>query len=599
MSMKEKDVEPVPQRNQELMEKLDSLYETAEESVRPPSFNFDGGLSALARIIFLAPKERKAYTMRGEIYLSIGDLSSSLSNFRRSLSLDPTDALLQKRMAAVLDVQGNQKLMDGEYEVAASIFTKAIGFDGLCWQYFMHRALCKINMKRFRLALRDIDHVLILHKFSPDTYILRAKLRWYLGNIPEGNADFRRAHALDSRHPEVIVFEELLWKNADVAYREASSAIMTKNYSYALKKLKSAVELNPEDVKMLILKASVHRSLHEYGNALNDLDKASNVFHVQRENVFNESRQNNSSTASLLSSSSSSASSSSSSSSSSSAGATFAEHAEISRQRNLTLNDMAVERYKQGDYRSAITLFNQVIETEKKSDVSAAAAREGQSFVNVNFFSNRGDCHRELGMLQQALADYHVAYDLDSKNWETTTRLSIIHDRFGLELFNCGQYSEANVEFKTAIEYNCRIVLFRIHCAKCCLKINKLEDAYRQYEEILRLEPNNIIARRALSNFGGSIKAITDAEENKRSAARHNTILPSLSRSRSALKHSSSSGYLIPPKVPKILINGRKEEQKKIRRVNNIFNGECSLKDPNLQLLKGSKKNPYAKDTTV
>jgi len=65
------------------------------------------------------------------------------------------------------------------------------------------------------------------------------------------------------------------------------------------------------------------------------------------------------------------------------------------------------------------------------------------------------------------------------------------------------------------------------------------------------------------------------------------------------LKHSSSSGYLIPPKVPKILINGRKEEQKKIRRVNNIFNGECSLKDPNLQLLKGSKKNPYAKDTTV
>ena len=121
MSMKEKDVEPVPQRNQELMEKLNSLYETAEESVRPPSFNFDGGLSALARIIFLAPKERKAYTMRGEIYLSIGDLSSSLSNFRRSLSLDPTDALLQKRMAAVLDVQGNQKLMDGEYEVAASL----------------------------------------------------------------------------------------------------------------------------------------------------------------------------------------------------------------------------------------------------------------------------------------------------------------------------------------------------------------------------------------------------------------------------------------------------------------------------------------------
>jgi len=122
-------------------------------------------------------------------------------------------------------------LSDGEYEVASSIFSKAIALDGLCWQYFMHRALCKIHLQKFKLALRDIDHVLILHKFSPDTWVLRAKLRWYLGNIPAGNGDFRRAHALDPRHPEVIVFEELLWKNADIAYREASGAIMTKNYT--------------------------------------------------------------------------------------------------------------------------------------------------------------------------------------------------------------------------------------------------------------------------------------------------------------------------------------------------------------------------------
>ena len=82
-------------------------------------------------------------------------------------------------------------------------------------------------------------------------------------------------------------------------------------------------------------------------------------------------------------------------------------------------------------------------------DLSAAAAREGQSFVNVSFFSNRGDCHRELGMLQQALADYHVAYDLDSDNWETTTRLGMIHDQFGLQLYNAMKYPEACVEFKT------------------------------------------------------------------------------------------------------------------------------------------------------
>ena len=56
----------------------------------------------------------------------------------------------------------------------------------------------------------------------------------------------------------------------------------------ALRKLKAAVELNPEDVKMLILKASVHRSLQEYGAALSDLEEAARVFHRQREAVLQQ-----------------------------------------------------------------------------------------------------------------------------------------------------------------------------------------------------------------------------------------------------------------------------------------------------------------------
>ena len=136
-------------RNTELLSKIDALYECAETSIRPPSFNFDLALSSLSKVIFLAPQDRKAYTMRGEIYLSLGDLSSSLSNFKRSLLLDPNDALLQKRMAAVIDVQANQYLANGEYAVASSLFTKAIELDGLCWQYYMHRSLCKIHLQKY------------------------------------------------------------------------------------------------------------------------------------------------------------------------------------------------------------------------------------------------------------------------------------------------------------------------------------------------------------------------------------------------------------------------------------------------------------------
>ena len=65
------------------------------------------------------------------------------------------------------------------------------------------------------------------------------------------------------------------------------SSILIFWYS-ALRKLKAAVELNPEDVKMLILKASVHRSLQEYGAALSDLEEAARVFHRQREAVLQQ-----------------------------------------------------------------------------------------------------------------------------------------------------------------------------------------------------------------------------------------------------------------------------------------------------------------------
>jgi tetratricopeptide (TPR) repeat protein len=618
------------------LSKIDALYECAETSIRPPSFNFDLALSSLSKVIFLAPQDRKAYTMRGEIYLSLGDLSSSLSNFKRSLLLDPNDALLQKRMAAVIDVQANQYLANGEYAVASSLFTKAIELDGLCWQYYMHRSLCKIHLQKYLLAIRDIDHVLILHKFNPDTYVLRAKLRWYLGKIASGNVDFRRAHALDPNHPEVLIFEQLLWKNADQAYREASSAIMMKNFTLALRKLKAAVELNPEDVKMLILKASVHRSMKQYGQALGDLDVASRVFHRQRESVLEQREEREEEeeedqgregrrrgggggggggmNGSMSPTSRGNASNRSGGydvegggngggppKSSNKRPVEFSEHAEITRQRNLTLNDMAVDRFRHQNYRGAITLFNQVIESEKNADVSAAAAREGQSFVNVSFFSNRGDCHRELGMLQQALADYHVAYDLDPTNWETTTRLGMIHDQFGLQLYNASRYPEACVEFQTAIEYNGRIVQFRMHCAKCCKKINQLEEAYKQYVEVIKIDPNNVDAVRELSNMGGAPTIVAVA-----AAGGGSTSLPRLNGSKgrgtggrhsssNSLHHSSSSGYLIPPRVPKILTEGRRKEKIKKNRASNLFNGSCSLKDPLLVLLKGARNNPYVK----
>lgn len=567
---------------EEVATKIDSLYKSAEEAISPEIYDVDRALSMISRIIYLSPEAVRAFTMRGEIYLSLGDLKSALSNFRQAMKLRPDDKLMQKRVASIFDTQGNQRMQDGDYEIANAIFSNAIELDGLTWQYYLHRSLAKIRLGKLRLALRDVDHVLTLHKFSADVYILRAKLRWLLGNVPAGNADFRSAHSIDPNHKEVIEFENMLWKNAEDAYREASSALMRRNFQLALRKLNAAIELNPEDVKILILRASAYRSMQQYSHALADLDEAARVFRSQRSAVLEKAHA---------------------SSSNASSADDFTEHAEITRQRNLTLNDLAVQRFRHKDFRGAITLFNQVIESEANSDISGAAAREGQSFVNTSFFSNRGDCHRELGQLHSALADYHVAYDLDPNNWETKTRLAMLHDNFGLELFNASKYDSAHVEFSTAISYNNRVVQIYLHRAQAALKLGKLELAYKDYLEVLRLDANNSAAQRALTQFGGvpvnlqkpPVEQPDGAERLSQSGMVGSRSLTSLPKLKRGVKHHSSSGYLIPPHVPSVLVQSRKREARRKKRVNNLFEGSCDLNDPLLKVLKAAKKNPYAK----
>ena len=50
----------------------------------------------------------------------------------------------------------------------------------------------------------------------------------------------------------------------------------------------------------------------------------------------------------------------------------------------------------------------------------------------------------------QALADFHRALDSDPKNATTRRRLAVVHDMFGVQLFNEGLVAQAEVEFSTA-----------------------------------------------------------------------------------------------------------------------------------------------------
>ena len=82
----------------------------------------------------------------------------------------------------------------------------------------------------------------------------------------------------------------------------------------------------------------------------------------------------------------------------------------------------------------------------------------------VAFFLNRGDCQRALGRINEALTDFERAAELltgDTKAlWGIQSRIALIHNERGTQLFNHAAARHAAVEFSRAIECNPRVPHF-------------------------------------------------------------------------------------------------------------------------------------------
>eukprot|EP00949_MAST-11_sp_MAST-11-sp1_P003344 g3344.t1 len=536
-------------------ERVDALL--AEALELRGAGDYDRALALTSKALFLDKDCLDSLRFRAETYLEVGDLASAIANYRRCIGIDPDDVELVKKFAALLALQGNHFLASEDYDCAFSFFDEAVKLDGGNSSYWLYRGLAYVQLRQWRNALYDIDHCILINSLSADVFVLRAKLRWLLGMSALGNDDFKRAHQLQPDHKEVQVFERMLWEQADTIYRQAAQQLLMHNFSAAIHLLNGALELNPNDVKVRVLRASAYRRRHHYEEALRDLDEASRVFqqqqkHLREEQMFNKIR-------------------------SSSSPPMAEDHAEITRQRNLTLNDMAVEKFSQENYYDAITLFNQVIESESRSQIAAAVAREGGEIVNSSFFTNRGDCYRKLGLIQQALADYHIAFDMDPENWHTKTRLALVHNEFGTRLFNASEYAQAEVEFSTAITHNPKVPNFWLNRANARFYQQKFKEEHADLTQVLRMDPRNEKALKMMQKY----------RQKKQSATAGG---PGMTRS--LMQPSQSAPSLKPSKLPKKLQVARDRERKAQRSLSRLQVTPCDLRDPLIGILHAARPNP-------
>ena len=129
-----------------------------------------------------------------------------------------------------------------------------------------------------------------------------------------------------------------------------------------------------------------------------------------------------------------------------------------------------------------------------------ATAKESRRLL-TRLLINRGDCYRALNKVEQALADFHGALEEDPENWDTKTRLSLIHYMIAVDLLNKCRYEEAELEISVALGFNDKVSAYFAVRGRTLYHQHKFGDSYVDFRKALALDPSNDAARKALLQF--------------------------------------------------------------------------------------------------
>ena len=110
----------------------------------------------------------------------------------------------------------------------------------------------------------------------------------------------------------------------------------------------------------------------------------------------------------------------------------------------------------------------------------------------------------QKGAKRSALSMYRDALDLDPLNAEAMLRI-------GLVLAEQEKFAEALIALKHAREFGAAGVELLITMGQCAAALDRTATAIAYFEEALKIEPRNFVARRALSALGH--KPATPAKE--------------------------------------------------------------------------------------
>jgi tetratricopeptide (TPR) repeat protein len=396
------------------------------------------------------------YIQRAKILSFLGDFSEAITNYQKALVIarqinHPDTLQLVRRIAHVMMFQGRVWLEQGQMESAIYHFEQGIAVDRTNGMLLIYLALAHFNNKDFTKALARlteyIEHVAGNNPF-PFVLILRCRIYLLMDQIELAHKDFARAKAIDPTVALLKRIESHFMRRGNSLFHEATVHLISLRYEQALKLLNTSIVIDPNDPKRYMLRATTHRQLEKFENALEDLKEASLRTPAN-------------------------------------------ERSEIIKQTALTFNDIALKHQSLGNTEQAIAYINQAAILDPKVP---------------GFFINRGDFHRSLDppRLAHALADYQKANELSRDDPQIMFRISLIHHAFGLQLFNKRDYFSSETEFSLAIQHWTQVAMYYVNRGNCYFYTQNYTLALADFRAALKLDPDNVEARAKVEALAGN-----------------------------------------------------------------------------------------------
>lgn len=253
---------------------------------------FGAALSAINKAIQSIPKKDKemlsfALSLRGDIYVTMGDTIKGLQDYENSIKSDPSNRDVYKARGQVYYEQGKYSLADSDYN-------KMIDLDPTDTMGYMGQARNKIAQSQWDDAIQLLDYVI---KLSPDyssAYSFRAEANLGLGNTSVAVDDIIQAISINGDNKAHIMLLSLkgelypivkaklqLQANKDSnkspwLYYLGILSEMNDKYKDAIGYYLKAYDLQPNYIFLKRL-ADSHYAIGNYNMALSYVNKALDI----------------------------------------------------------------------------------------------------------------------------------------------------------------------------------------------------------------------------------------------------------------------------------------------------------------------------------